>query len=176
MHRLVATCAALVVAIVAAACAHNASPAKTATPAASATATVTPVSFPETQLRFRTAQGDGTLRVEVASTPEQSERGLGYRDALADDAGMLFDLRGTRVQEFWMKGMRFALDFVWIGEDKRVVSVTAGVQPQPGAADADLRLYASPQPVRYVLETNAGAAARLGIDAGTELAFDLPSP
>jgi len=176
MYRLVATCAALAVAIMAAACARTASPTETATPAASAAPTVTPVSFPETQLRFRTARADGALRVEVASTPEQSERGLGYRDALADDAGMLFDLRDTRVQEFWMKGMRFALDFVWIGQDKRVVAVTAGVQPQPGAADADLRRYASPRPVRYVLEVNAGAAARLGIDAGAELAFELPPP
>jgi uncharacterized protein len=175
MHRLVATCAALVIAILAGACARDASPMKTATPAASATATVAPVSFPESQLDFRTARGDGALRVEVASTPEQSERGLGYRDALADDAGMLFDLHRTRAQEFWMKGMHFALDFVWIGEDKRVVAVTAGVQPEPGIADAELRRYASPVPVRYVLEVSAGTAARLGIVPSTELTFDLPS-
>lgn len=176
MHRLIAACTALAVAVVASACAHGASPAATATPAASATAAVTPVSFPSTQLRYRTASGDGVLRVEVASTPEQSERGLGYRDAMAADAGMLFDLHETRVQEFWMKGMRFALDLVWIDEDRRVVAVTAGVPPQPGAADAEQHRYAPPVAVRYVLEINAGAAARLGLGAGTQLAFDLPSP
>lgn len=114
------------------------------------------------------------LQIELATTPQQSERGLGYRDALAPDAGMLFDLGNTRTQAFWMKGMRFALDFVWIAGDKRVVAVTADVPPQPGAPDTELRLYSSPQPVRYVLEINSGAGVRLGIDTGTQLSFDTP--
>lgn len=151
------------------------SPAATPTSSATSTPSVPPVSFPTTQLRYQGASGQGTLQVEVASTPAQSERGLGYRDALPADAGMLFDLHGSRVQQFWMKGMRFALDLVWIGQDKRVVAVTADVQPQPGAADADLKRYAPPAPVSYVLELNAGAAARLGIGPGTSLSFELPT-
>lgn len=72
-----------------------------------------------------------------------------------------------------MKGMRFALDIIWIGEDKRVTEIMAGVPPQPGTGDAELIRYAPAAPARYVLEVNAGAAARLGIAAGTQLAFDL---
>ena len=114
------------------------------------------------------------MRVEVASTPEQSERGLGYRDELPEDAGMLFDLHETRIPQFWMKGMRFPLDMVWIGEDKRVVAVTANVPPQPGAADDELARISPPVAVRYVLEVNAGTAQRQGIAAGTQLTFSLP--
>jgi uncharacterized membrane protein (UPF0127 family) len=112
--------------------------------------------------------------VEVATTPAQTERGLGYRDALAPDAGMIFDLHTTRSIGFWMKGMRFALDMVWIGEDKRVVAITAGIQPQPGVPDGQLLRHSPNTPVRYVLELNAGAAERLGILTGTQLSFDLP--
>ena len=114
------------------------------------------------------------MRVQVASTPEQSERGLGYRDELPEDAGMLFDLHETRIPQFWMKGMRFALDMVWIGEDRRVAAVTANVPPQPGASDEELARVSPPVAVRYALELNAGAAGRHGIGAGTQLAFDLP--
>jgi uncharacterized membrane protein (UPF0127 family) len=132
------------------------------------------VSFPAAELHIQSASGDRVLRIEVATTPEQSERGLGYRDALPPDAGMLFDLGSTRTQAFWMKGMRFALDFVWIADDKRVLAVTPDVPPQPGAPDAQLHLFSPPAPVRYVLEINAGVSARLGIDAGTQLSFDSP--
>jgi len=38
------------------------------------------------------------LLVEVASTPEQRAVGLGNRDALDPDTGMLFDLGETRVR------------------------------------------------------------------------------
>ena len=147
----------------------------TPSPAATATATTTPVIFETTSLTY--AGVDGTqenLRVEVASTPEQSERGLGYRDALPDDAGMLFDLHETRVPQFWMKGMRFPLDIVWIGEDKRVVSITQDVPAQPGATDAELVRVSPAAAVRYVLEINAGAASRHGLLPGAQLTFDLP--
>lgn len=89
---------------------------------------------------------------------------------------MLFDLHETRIPMFWMKGMRFPLDMVWIGEDGRVAEVTANVPPQPGVADADLARISPAAPVRYVLELNAGAASRHGIAVGTQLAFDLPPP
>jgi uncharacterized membrane protein (UPF0127 family) len=170
MTRHIAALTAIAVACMAAACGGSSSP-QTATPVATPSPTVAPVTFPAAELHIVSASGDHVLRIELATTQQQSERGLGYRDALAPDAGMLFDLGSTRSQAFWMKGMRFALDFVWITEDKRVVAVTPDVQPQPGASDSQLRLYSSPQPVRYVLEINAGASARIGIDAGTRLSF-----
>jgi hypothetical protein len=116
----------------------------------------------------------GQLRVEVADTAEERALGLGGRDSMAEDAGMLFDLGSTRVPTFTMRGMRFPLDMIWIGEDGRIVAVTADVPPEPGVADGGLRRYSPPTAVRYVLEVNAGAAARLGLAAGTLLNFDIP--
>ncbi len=164
--------AALVLPLLIVACSSSSSAKPPAPPAA--TAEVTPVAFTTTQLRIKAPQGARDIEVEVASTAAQSERGLGYRDALAADAGMIFDLHTTHRAEFWMKGMRFALDMVWIGEDKRVVSITPNIPPQPGVPDAQLRRYSPDVPVRYVLELNANAAARLGIAPGTQLAFALP--
>lgn len=133
-----------------------------------------PVSFAAATITWSRDGKIASMRVEVASTPTQSERGLGYRDSLPEDAGMLFDLHSPRVPVFWMKGMRFPLDMVWIGEDKRVAGVTAGVQPQPGASDGQLRRVSPAVAVRYVLEINAGAAARQRIEMGTQLMFNLP--
>lgn len=157
-----------------AACSGSSYASPTATPSTATATVVPPVAFSTTQLRIEGPGAVGTIDVDVATTEAQSERGLGYRDALAPDAGMIFDLHQTRRTEFWMKGMRFALDMVWIDADKRVAGVTADVQPQPDAPDDQLRRYSSDVPVRYVLELNAGAAARLGIAAGTQLGFTLP--
>lgn len=172
MRRLAAA-SPLSLAVLLVACSGSSypSPARTSP---TATPEVAHIVFGAAQIRFDTPQGARYIDVEVASSPAQSERGLGYRDRLAPDAGMIFDLHETRVPVFWMKGMRFWLDMVWIGEDKRVAGVTAGVPPQSGAPDEQLRRYAAPSPVRYVLELNAGAAARLGMIDGVQLMFALP--
>ena len=157
-----------IAALAAAACGGDSYGAKSsATPAP----TVAPVSFATTTLTF----DDRTIPVEVASTIEQTSRGLGFRDSLDADAGMIFDMHGERDPGFWMRGMRFPLDFVWIDTGRRVIGVTRDVQPQPGAPDSELVLYHPPAPVGYVLELNAGAAERLGIGEGTELRFELPA-
>lgn len=114
-----------------------------------------------------------TITVEVARTAEERAAGLSRRASMPQDGGMLFDLEETRVPSFWMKDTNFPLDMVWIDEDKRVVEVTANVEPQPGAPDSELRRYSPGQPVRYVLELHGGAAQRLGIEPGTQLEFSL---
>lgn len=173
MHRLLLVVVGGVLAAVAAAasagCGDDSGP--KAPPTVVGTATPAITVLPRIQLRY----GGGNLIVEVATTAEQSDRGLGYRDSLFERGGMLFDLHQTTTPVFWMKGMRFALDMVWIGEDKKVIAVTANVPPEPGVADAALKRYSPPSPARWVLELNAGAAAMFGIAAGTELGFDIPA-
>jgi hypothetical protein len=171
MRRLAAV-ATLALTLLLVACSPSSSATPIVTPKASSE--VASVAFSSTQLRIETPQGARDIEVEVATTPAQSERGLGYRDALPADAGMIFDLHASTRAQFWMKGMRFALDMVWIGEDRRVVSVTADIPPQPGVPDAELRRYSPNTPVRYVLELNANTAARFGIAPGTQLTFTLP--
>jgi uncharacterized membrane protein (UPF0127 family) len=107
--------------------------------------------------------GDASVRVEVAADEASRERGLSGRDALAPDAGMLFVLAGDR-PAFWMRGMRFPLDIVWI-DGRRVVDVTANVPP-PTAAAGTLPTYSPRRPANRALEVNAGWAARHGVRRG----------
>jgi uncharacterized membrane protein (UPF0127 family) len=132
--------------------------------------TPAPGTLPIIDLRY----DGGTLRVEVATTPDDRAQGLGGRDALEEGAGMLFDLGASRVPGFWMKDMRFPIDMVWIDEDKTIVGVALDVQPQPGVADSELRRYSPESAVRYVLEINAGASLELGLAAGDRVEFVLP--
>jgi uncharacterized membrane protein (UPF0127 family) len=116
----------------------------------------------------------GSLRVELAVTPEERARGLSHRASLPAGTGMLFVFESARQPSFWMKDTLIPLDLIWIDADKRVEGVTPDVQPEPGVADGALRRYSSEKPVLYVLELNAGAAARFGIVPGSQLAFEAP--
>lgn len=157
----------LAVALVFAGCGSSSGGNSTATPAPIATSSA---GLPITQLSV----GGRTIDVEVAATPATLQHGLSDRASLPADAGMLFDLGRVQTAAFWMKDMHFPLDMVWIDENRTVAGVAENVQPQPGAPDSQLTLYHSTSPVRYVLELNAGAAARLGFKTGTQVSFELP--
>jgi uncharacterized membrane protein (UPF0127 family) len=104
-----------------------------------------------------------TIVLEVADDGDELTRGLSGRDGLDDDAGMLFVWEEPGVRTLWMKETRFPLDFLWLDEERRVVSIEANVPPQPGAPDSELIRYSSGAPVRYAIELDAGMIAALGI-------------
>lgn len=116
--------------------------------------------------------GGAAFGVEIAFTPEGRTRGLSGRDSLADGAGMLFVFDSGAASSFWMREMRFALDFIWIGDGCEVVDIHAAVPaPAAGTALGDLPIYSSRTPARYNLEINAGEAAARGIEIGDAVKF-----
>jgi len=107
--------------------------------------------------------GNASVRAEIADDEASRERGLSGRERLAAGEGMLF-LLSDDSPSFWMKGMRFPLDIVWI-RDGRVVDVTADVPP-PRGSNAPLPTYSPDRPADRALEVNAGWAADHGIGRG----------
>jgi uncharacterized membrane protein (UPF0127 family) len=113
------------------------------------------------------------LMVELAYQPADLARGLGYRDGLAPETGMLFLFDAPAPRNFWMKGMRFCLDIVWI-EGGAIQGAAESVCPDAAdIADEERPTYQSPVPVTYVLEVPAGWLAANGFGPGTPVA-NLP--
>jgi uncharacterized membrane protein (UPF0127 family) len=131
------------------------------------------VGLPWTSRTATIQVGDLTIDAEVSDTGELRERGLGYRDGLNPGTGMLFVYEDPGPRSFWMKGMRFCLDIIWI-ESGQIVGAAENACPVEGASDADLPRYRSPEPVRYVLEMPAGWMAENGFSAGTPVTIRLP--
>lgn len=109
------------------------------------------------------------FQFEIVSTPAAQAKGLGGRAEIPSDYGMLFVFKEKATQRFWMKDMLASIDILWIGDDGVVVGIEKEVDP-----DTYPDVFASPEPVRYVLETRAGEAFRLGITTGTKLNLPLP--
>ena len=170
--RSVRLAAGLLLAVLASACAPPA-PTPTATPAPTPAATPTPTPDP-------LDAGLATVEVEVArgrftavvvDTPIARARGLSGREALALARAMWFDMGRAAPATFWMRGMRFPIDIVWVDAGLRVVHVTHEARvPPEGASASELPVYTPGDvDVRYVLEINAGLARELGIEPGVQV-------
>lgn len=106
------------------------------------------------------------LFVEIADTPEKTSKGLGGHAPLGPNEGMLFVFNDTRIHAFWMKGMTFDLDIIWI-RDGEVVEIARNM-PAPSGAGIPAT-YRPGEAANMVLEINAGRARDLGIDIGTKI-------
>ena len=104
--------------------------------------------------------GKTKVKAEVVSSLEKIYLGLGKRPELPEGRGMLFVMPQREIQEFCMRDMRFALDFIWLTPG-RVAGLTKNVTPQDQQAG-----YKSPVPVNYLLEVLAGFCDRHGIKVG----------
>jgi uncharacterized membrane protein (UPF0127 family) len=120
-------------------------------------------SMPE---RPRVRIGTASFSVEVADTGEKWEQGLGARDALCDSCGMFFIFDHPDTYGFWMKGMRFPLDILWIKSGK-IVHIERNVDFHD-----QQRVYQPGASADRVLEVNAGTCEKLGIRAGDEVLFE----
>ena len=116
--------------------------------------------------------GDTRFVAEIADTPELRSRGLGERDSLPEQTGMLFIFPSGQTSSFWMKGMRFPLDFVWIGADCTVVDIIEDVQHSPpDTPNSELGTFESSSPAAYTFEINAGEISQFGVEVGDEVRF-----
>ena len=101
--------------------------------------------------------------VYLATSPEQQRRGLMFVRYLPERTGMLFVYDDAGMRSMWMKNTYISLDIVFARGDGTISSVIHDAQP------LSLRSLSAIEPVRFVLELNAGVARRLDIGAGSKL-------
>jgi uncharacterized membrane protein (UPF0127 family) len=118
----------------------------------------------------------GALAVQAEAPVTESDafyRGLGGRQSLPDDRGMLFVFPEPGLHGFWMKDMLIPIDIIWISAENRVVDVQTA-QPEPGVPDPQLKRYNPSGEAKYVLEVRAGLAAEKGVQVGDAAQIELP--
>jgi len=120
--------------------------------------------------------GGQRYSVEIADDDAERARGLMFRDSMPADHGMLFIHDYEEPQSYWMKNTRIPLDILYFDNGRHLVSQQRDVPPC--ALGDGCPPYPSDAAARYVLELNAGEAARLKLQNGTELKFSngIPHP
>ena len=102
--------------------------------------------------------------VELATTAEQQEYGLMYRQFLPRDGGMLFVFAPPSVVKFWMKNTFIPLDMLFVRADGTIAQILH-------AAPQDLTPVGPEEPMAGVIELNGGAAEAKGIKVGDRVVY-----
>lgn len=105
--------------------------------------------------------GSQTFRAAVADNLFTRARGLSGRASLAADEAMLFTFSLPWRYSFWMQGMKFPLDVIWIRKGC-VVDMSENVPLHSSA-------FRPKTAVDAVLEVNAGLVRELGVKIGDKV-------
>lgn len=120
--------------------------------------------------------GKNTVKLEVASTQAEVQRGLMFRTSMPEDAGMVFIFHPENEVQFWMFHTLIPLDMLFI-KDGKILKICQNVPPCKSANPRECPTYPSEGPIRIteVLELNGGYAARHGIKEGDKINFEFPA-
>lgn len=108
------------------------------------------------------------LSLEVARTESQRERGLMGRTEVSPHTGMIFVFASDAPVAFWMKDTLVPLDMIFVAADGTVRRVFADV-PVVARSLPDENIPREAAVAKYVIELQAGEAAKDGIAAGVKL-------
>lgn len=121
----------------------------------------TPIQKPTTPLIVKTtSNGEVRFNVEVAQTPEELQKGLMHRTQMPNNNGMIFVFDPIRPVQMWMKNTKLSLDMLFVAGNGKIVMIKEKAQPM-----SETRITCK-EPVRAVIELNAGQVARHKIQLG----------
>lgn len=115
---------------------------------------------------------DTEVKLSVADTPKGQQKGLSGRKSLASDRGMLFVFKTPDYYSFWMKGMKFPIDIIYLRGEK-VVTIYKNIQPPKSANDTSLPVYTPEEPSDKVIEVNANFSDKHGLKKGDSVSITL---
>jgi uncharacterized protein len=122
----------------------------------------------EPEVVLFTRAGEQRVKVEVARSELETQRGLMYRQKLDAGRGMIFLFEHPdKGRKFWMKNTYIPLDMVFIGADKQVVYVEENAEPltlQSRGPDEETES-------QFVLEVPGGWARVHGVERGVPVKF-----
>ncbi len=130
--------------------------------------------------------------VELAIDEDTIVRGLGSRESIPDDGGMLFVFDDVRPRSFLMRDCLVDIDIAFLSPSGRVVAMhTMKVEPPRGEDEGEvgetgtlqdsaasrayherLPKYTSRYRAQFALELKAGTFSRLGVKEGDSISFD----
>ena len=108
--------------------------------------------------------------IEIAEHEEALQRGLKYRETMADNQGMLFIFDGKQPYGFWMKDTYMPLDMLFIDYEQSIFQIARNSVPfneEPIEPDGFNK---------YTLEIKAGMAEKFNIIEGDKVEWKRTDP
>ena len=111
--------------------------------------------------------GKEVFSVLIADTSKKRALGLSGREELVSGKGMLFIFEKPGDYPFWMKDMNFAIDILWINENREIIHILENIEP-----DTYPESFSSPEKSLFVLEFPIGTVKEVGIKLGDKVIYD----
>jgi uncharacterized membrane protein (UPF0127 family) len=118
--------------------------------------------------------------LEVAADAETRTQGLGGREFIADNGGMLFVFPEPRRLNFVMRDCFVDIDVIFLDQLGNVTAVhhmPVEEGQRDGESDYDyetrLKRYPSRMAAQFAIELTGGTAAELGVEPGEAIKLDL---
>lgn len=113
--------------------------------------------------------GDSTtveIEIEIADTEGSINQGMMNRTSMRFDRGMLFIFDNSETRSFWMKNTIVSLDIIYVSEELEIVSIKPNTTPY-----SETSISSDGKVAKYVVEVNAGFAAKYGIKVGNKISY-----
>lgn len=123
---------------------------------------------------------DVSFKTEVARSEEDKQKGLSGRKSLDSNQALLFIFDKKAKHSFWMKGMQFPIDIIFI-EKTSSDSITEGVivdivpeakAPSENTPPSALEIFSPEKDADLVLEINSGISREKGFKVGDKVIFE----
>jgi uncharacterized membrane protein (UPF0127 family) len=109
--------------------------------------------------------------VNLAISNQQKEKGLSILNSLPLNKGMLFPFEKSGIYVFWMKGMKFPIDIIYI-QNNKIVEIFKDL-PNPKTTNEAPAIAVPKQKANYVLEINSGLSSKYNFKTGDNVFINL---
>lgn len=114
---------------------------------------------------------DFTINLDIALTDKQKHDGLSIKSSMKENEGMLFIFDEPTLQSFWMKGMKFPIDIIWLDENLSIVYIEKSLKPCKTWVSCPS--YKPTAESLYVLETISGFSDEHDLKVGKKINIEL---
>ena len=108
--------------------------------------------------------GNVAVKIEVATSPTEKQKGLSGRNFMQKNSGMLFIFSQPDFYPFWMKDMKFPIDIIWLDENLQIINIEKNITP-----DTFPKKFIPRLPAKYALEINAGWSDKNKVKEGVNI-------
>ena len=112
---------------------------------------------------FPLALGGQEIRVQLALTPQEQQKGLMHREQLASDHGMLFVFEAEDQMGFWMLNTKIPLDIGYFNKEGVLQEIYL-MYPHDRASVGSIS-----KKIKYALEMNQGWFATYKVRPGARM-------
>ncbi|MEI6042735.1 MAG: DUF192 domain-containing protein [bacterium] len=128
------------------------------------------IAYVDDSVFFKTVKvkcGKSQFTTYITHSDSDREKGLSVFSKIKDEEAMIFTFDTPKKYSFWMKGMKFPIDIIWLDENGKIVDIAKSVQ-----VNSYPNMITPSEDSLYVLEINAGLADKSKINIGDVCTFD----